>query len=107
MNICTGDIGTVAAKKYDLEAWMPTQQKFREMVSCSNVTDYQARRLMIRYKEKQSSEPALVHTLNSTAVTTRALVAVVENFQQRDGSIVIPKPLIPYMNGRDKISARK
>jgi len=104
VNICTGDIGTVAAKKYDLEAWMPPQQRFREMVSCSNVTDYQARRLMIRYKEKQSSEPALVHTLNSTAVTTRALVAVVENYQQRDGSIAIPKPLVPYMGGRERIS---
>src|SRR5271169_238308 len=104
VNICTGDIGTVAAKKYDLEAWMPTQERFREMVSCSNVTDYQARRLMIRYKEKQSAEPTLVHTLNSTAVTTRALVAVVENFQQRDGSIAIPKPLVPYMGGRERIS---
>jgi seryl-tRNA synthetase len=104
VNICTGDIGTVAAKKYDLEAWMAPQQRFREMVSCSNVTDYQARRLMIRYREKQSSEPTLVHTLNSTAVTTRALVAVVENFQQRDGSIAIPKPLVPYMGGRERIS---
>ena len=104
VNICTGDIGTVAAKKYDLEAWMPTQQRFREMVSCSNVTDYQARRLMIRYKEKQSAEPTLVHTLNSTAVTTRALVAVVENCQQGDGSIAIPKPLVPYMGGRERIS---
>ncbi len=102
VNICTGDIGTVAAKKYDLEAWMPTQQKFREMVSCSNATDYQARRLSIRYREKQGSEPALVHVLNSTAVTTRALVAVVENYQQADGSIVIPKPLVPYM-GRESI----
>ncbi|MDA4117379.1 MAG: serine--tRNA ligase [Thaumarchaeota archaeon] len=104
VNICTGDIGTVAAKKYDLEAWMPTQLKFREMVSCSNATDYQARRLMIRYKEKQSSEPVLVHILNSTAVTTRALVAVVENNQQVDGSIAIPKPLVPYMGGRERIS---
>ena len=93
----------MAAKKYDLEAWMPAQQKFREMVSCSNVTDYQARRLMIRYREKQSAEPRLVHTLNSTAVTTRALVAVVENFQQADGSIAIPKPLVPYMGGQERI----
>ena len=104
VNICTGDIGTVAAKKYDLEAWMPVQGKFREMVSCSNVTDYQARRLMIRYREKQGAEPALVHTLNSTAVTTRALVAIVENFQQKDGSIAIPKPLVPYMGGLERIS---
>jgi len=104
VNICTGDIGTVAAKKYDLEAWMPVQGKFREMVSCSNVTDYQARRLMIRYREKQGAEPALVHTLNSTAVTTRALVAIVENFQQKDGSIAVPKPLVPYMGGLERIS---
>lgn len=103
VNICTGDIGTVAAKKYDLEAWMPTQGRFREMVSCSNVTDYQARRLMIRYREKPGTEPAFVHTLNSTAVTTRALVAIVENFQQKDGSIAIPKPLVPYMGGRELI----
>jgi len=104
VNICTGDIGTVAAKKYDLEAWMPPQQKFREMVSCSNVTDYQARRLMIRYREKQSSDPVIAHTLNSTAVTTRALVAIVENYQEADGSITIPKPLVPYMGGAEKIA---
>jgi len=104
VNVCTGDMGTVAAKKYDLEAWMPAQQKFREMVSCSNVTDYQARRLMIRYREKPGADPALVHILNSTAVTTRALVAVVENFQQADGSITIPPPLVPYMGGKERIA---
>ena len=103
VNVCTGDMGVVAAKKYDLEAWMPYQQKFREMVSCSNVTDYQARRLMIRYREKPSEEPRLVHTLNSTAVTTRALVAIVENFQQQDGSVKVPPPLVPYMGGKLKI----
>ena len=103
VNVCTGDMGSVAAKKYDLEAWMPAQQKFREMVSCSNVTDYQARRLMIRYREKPGADPKLVHILNSTAVTTRALVAVVENYQQADGSIVIPKPLVPYMGGKERI----
>lgn len=104
VNICTGDIGTVAAKKYDLEAWMPVQGRFREMVSCSNCTDYQARRLMVRYREKPGSDPALLHTLNSTAVTTRALVAIVENFQNRDGSITIPKPLVPYMGGLERIA---
>lgn len=103
VNVCTGDMGVVAAKKYDLEAWMPVQGKFREMVSCSNVTDYQARRLMIRYREKPSAEPRLVHTLNSTAVTTRALVAIVENFQQSDGSVRIPSPLVPYMGGKERI----
>ncbi|MDA4123057.1 MAG: serine--tRNA ligase [Thaumarchaeota archaeon] len=106
VNVCTGDMGTVAAKKYDLEAWMPVQGRFREMVSCSNVTDYQARRLMTRYREKQGTDPKVVHTLNSTAVTTRALVAIVENFQQPDGSVLIPAPLIPYMGGRDRLRAR-
>jgi seryl-tRNA synthetase len=106
VNVCTGDMGTVAAKKYDLEAWMPVQQKFREMVSCSNVTDYQARRLMTRFREKPGSEPRMVHTLNSTAVTTRALVAIVENFQQADGSVLIPKPLVPYMGGKERIAGK-
>jgi seryl-tRNA synthetase len=97
VNVCTGDMGTVAAKKYDLEAWMPVQKRFREMVSCSNCTDYQARRLKIRFRDKQSEATRLVHTLNSTAVTTRALVAIVENFQQRDGTVKIPEALGPYM----------
>ena len=104
VNVCTGDMGSIAAKKYDLEAWMPTQQKFREMVSCSNCTDYQARRLKIRYRDKTSEPTRLVHTLNSTVVTTRALVAIVENFQRRDGTVAIPKPLIPYMGGIDQLS---
>jgi seryl-tRNA synthetase len=97
VNICTGDIGTVAAKKYDLEAWMPHQQKYREMVSCSNCTDYQARRLNLRYRDKMGeSSRGCVHTLNSTAVTDRALVAIIENHQQADGSIRIPKALQTY-----------
>jgi seryl-tRNA synthetase len=99
VNVCTGDMGTVAAKKYDLEAWMPVQGKFREMVSCSNCTDYQARRLKVRFRDKQSEGTRLVHTLNSTAVTTRVLVAIAENFQQEDGSVKIPEPLGPYMGG--------
>jgi seryl-tRNA synthetase len=99
VNICTGEIGTVAAKKYDLEAWLPGQENFREMVSCSNVTDYQARRLNIRYREHAGAETRLVHTLNSTAVTTRALVAVIENYQQADGSVRVPPVLVPYLGG--------
>lgn len=99
VNVCTGDMGTVAAKKYDLEAWMPVQGRFREMVSCSNCTDYQARRLKVRFRDKQSEATRLVHTLNSTAVTTRVLVAIAENFQQKDGSVNIPKALAPYMGG--------
>jgi seryl-tRNA synthetase len=101
--LCSGDTGSTAAKTYDLEAWLPAQTKFREMVSSSNVTDYQARRLMIRYREKQGEETQLVHTLNSTAVTTRALVAVVENYQQADGSVKVPEVLIPYMGGSEFI----
>ncbi len=108
VNICTGDIGTVAAKKYDLEAWMPVQQKYREMVSCSNCTDYQARRLNIKFRGRAGEAPkGFVHTLNSTVVTDRALVAIMENFQQKDGSILIPKILQPYMNGLKKIEKKK
>jgi seryl-tRNA synthetase len=106
VNVCTGDMGVVAAKKYDLEAWMPVQGKYREMVSCSNCTDYQARRLKIRFRDKQSEPTRLVHTLNSTAVTTRVLVAIAENFQQKDGSVKIPKALVPYMGGTDTLRPR-
>ena len=97
--LCSGDTGFMSAKTYDLEAWLPGQGKYREMASASNITDYQARRLRIRYREKQSDPTVLVHTLNSTAVVTRTLVAMVENFQQRDGSVKIPKALAPYMAG--------
>ena len=106
VNVCTGDMGTIAAKMYDLEAWMPVQGKFREMVSCSNCTDYQARRLKVRFRDKQSEATRLVHTLNSTAVTTRALVAIVENFQRKDGSVKIPKVLAPYMGGIEALHPR-
>ncbi len=100
VNICTGDIGTVAAKKYDLEAWMPSQGRYREVVSCSNCTDYQARRLNIRYREKPGAKASYVHTLNSTLVATqRTMVAILENYQQEDGSIRVPKVLQPYMGG--------
>jgi len=104
--LCSGDTGSTSSKTYDLEAWLPAQGRFREMVSASNVTDYQARRLKIRYREKQSEQPKLVHTLNSTAVTTRALVAICENYQQSDGSILLPEVLIPYMGGVERIKAR-
>ncbi|MFH1126609.1 MAG: serine--tRNA ligase [archaeon] len=100
VNICTGDIGTVAAKKYDLEVWMPHQNAYREMVSCSNCTDYQSRKLNIRYG-KEGTEKELVHTLNSTAIaTSRAIVAILENNQQKDSTVSIPKVLWPYMNGK-------
>lgn len=95
VNICTGDLGIIAAKKYDLEAWCPVQNAFREVVSCSNCTSYQAVRSNIRYQKGQ--ERPYVHTLNSTCVaTTRALVAILENFQTEDGNVEVPKVLQKY-----------
>jgi len=98
VNICTGEIGTVATKKYDIEAWMPAQNAFREVVSASNCSSYQANRLSIRYrKDFQFEEKEAVHTLNATAVANpRAIVAILENHQNTDGSISIPKALQPY-----------
>jgi len=109
VNVCTGDIGTVAAKKYDIEAWMPAQNGYREVVSCSNCTDYQARRLGIRYREKEGAAPkGFLHTLNSTAIATgRTIVAILENCQQADGSILIPKVLRKYMGDIEKISIKR
>jgi seryl-tRNA synthetase len=109
VNVCTGDIGTVAAKKYDVEAWMPAQKAYREIVSCSNCTDYQARRLNIRYREKEGAPTkGFVHTLNSTAIATgRTIVAILENFQQEDGSVVVPKVLRKYMGDIEKISLKR
>ncbi len=99
VNICTGDIGIVAAKKYDLEAWMPAQGKYREMVSCSNCTDWQSFRLNIRYaEEKGKPSKGYVHTLNSTAIaTTRAITAIIENYQRKDGTVEIPEVLKKYL----------
>jgi len=109
VNICTGDIGSVASKKYDIEAWMPAQMKYREVVSCSNCTSYQATRLNIRYREEKGKpEKKYVHTLNSTAIaTTRTMVAIMENFQREDGSIMIPKALWPYTFGMKEITPVK
>lgn len=109
VNVCTGDIGTVAAKKYDVEAWMPAQNTYREIISCSNCTDYQARRLNIRYREKEGEAPqGFVHTLNSTALATgRTIVAILENYQQEDGSVVVPNVLRKYMNGLEKIEPKR
>ncbi|MFQ6107084.1 MAG: serine--tRNA ligase [Thermoplasmata archaeon] len=107
VNVCTGDIGTVAAKKYDLEAWSPRQRKYVEVVSCSNCTDYQARRLRIR-GGKVGGEKRALHTLNSTALaTSRTLVAILENNQNADGSVTVPKVLRPYVGGMEVITAKK
>jgi seryl-tRNA synthetase len=109
VNVCTGDIGTVAAKKYDIEAWMPAQNGYREVVSCSNCTDYQARRLGIRYREKEGAPPkAFLHTLNSTAIATgRTIVALLETNQNEDGSINVPKALRKYMGDVEKIDKKR
>ncbi len=106
VNVCTGDLGTVAAKKYDIEAWFPRQGAFREVVSCSNCTDYQARRLGIRVGKAGRPGKLVPHTLNSTAVaTSRALVAILEQYQQPDGTIAIPSVLRPYLGGRAELTA--
>jgi seryl-tRNA synthetase len=105
VNVCTGDIGAVAAKKYDIEVWMPAQNGYREIVSCSNCTDYQARRLGIRYREKEGTpSKGFLHTLNSTAIATgRTIVALLENNQNEDGSINVPKVLQKYLGDFEKI----
>ena len=95
MNVAAGDLGASAAKKYDIEAWFPGQERYREVTSTSNTTDYQSRRLKVRVKDVDDKN-RLVHTLNGTAVTGRALIALVENHQQADGSITIPEALRPY-----------
>lgn len=101
VNICTGDMGTVAARKYDLEAWLPGAGQYKEIVSCSNCTDYQANRLQIKYGQPGHANQPIVHTLNSTAVaTSRALVAIIEQNQLSDGRVTIPDALVPYMGGQ-------
>ncbi len=103
VDICAGDLGAPAAKKYDIEVWIPTQERFRELTSCSNCTDFQSRRSRIRYKTAKGNE--YIHTLNGTAVAiARTLVAILENYQNADGSVTIPSVLQPYMGGRTKIS---
>ena len=106
VNVCTGDLGAVAAKKYDLEAWLPGQGKYREVVSCSNCTSYQAVRSKIRYRDKPDEPTKWVHTLNSTLVATeRTLVAIIENYQNEDGSISVPEALQVYMRGATRIGS--
>jgi seryl-tRNA synthetase len=97
VNIAVDDLGASAAKKYDCEAWLPSQGRYRELTSTSNTTDYQARRLEIRYRPGGTGKPETLHTLNGTAVAVgRTLIALLENGQQEDGSVVIPEVLRPY-----------
>jgi seryl-tRNA synthetase len=104
VELCTGDLGFAAAKTYDLEVWLPGQSAYREISSCSNFEDFQARRAQIRYRKETKGKPIFVHTLNGSGLAVgRTLVAVLENYQQKDGSVVIPEVLRPYMGGLDRI----
>jgi seryl-tRNA synthetase len=103
--LCTGDLGFSAAKTYDIEVWMPSQALYREISSCSNFEDFQARRANIRFKRKGQKGTQLVHTLNGSGLAVgRTVAAILENFQQTDGSVAIPAKLQPYMGGMEKIS---
>ena len=104
IDVAAGDLGSSAAKKYDVEAWVPSQQRYRELTSTSNCTTYQARRLNTRYRD-ENGKPKIAATLNGTLATTRWLVAILENHQQADGSVLIPKALRPYLGGAERITA--
>jgi len=104
--LCTGDMGFAAAKTYDLEVWLPGQQKYREISSCSNFEDFQARRMQARWRNPETGKPELVHSLNGSGLAVgRTLVAVMENYQEADGSVRIPASLKPYLPGLERISA--
>ena len=104
MALCTGDLGFSAAKTYDLEVWLPSQQRYREISSCSNFEGFQARRANIRFRTKKE-KPQFLHTLNGSGLAIgRTVVAILENYQQADGSVLIPEVLQPYMNGLDRIT---
>ena len=104
VNLCAGDVGFGSTKTYDIEAWLPGQQKYREISSCSNYGDFQARRMQARRRNPDTGKPELIHTLNGSGVAAgRALIAIMENYQQADGGIRVPDALQPYMGGAAKI----
>jgi len=106
VTLCAGDLGFSAAKTYDLEVWLPGQHAYREISSCSNFTDFQARRASIRFR-REGGKPEFVHTLNGSGLAVgRTAVAILENYQEEDGSVIIPEALRPYMNGMERIVAR-
>lgn len=106
--LCGGDIGFSAAKTYDIEVWVPSQNKYREISSCSNVRDFQARRMLARFRNKETGKPELLHTLNGSGLAVgRTLLAVLENYQQEDGSVIIPEVLRPYMGGQEVLAPVK
>jgi len=100
VSLCTADLGFSAAKTYDLEVWLPGQQTYREISSCSNFTDFQARRAKIRFRPAKGEKPQLCHTLNGSGLAVgRTVVAILENFQREDGTVKIPDALVPYLGG--------
>jgi seryl-tRNA synthetase len=104
--LCTGDLGFAAAKTYDIEVWLPGQNGYKEISSCSNFEDFQARRAQIRYRPDKKSKPVFVHTLNGSGLAVgRTVVAVLENYQQKDGTVIVPGALRPYMGGLERIGA--
>ncbi len=103
--LCTGDMGFSSAKTYDIEVWVPSEKTYREISSCSNFEDFQARRASIRYRHAAGGKPRLVHTLNGSGLAVgRTVIAILENFQEEDGSVTIPKALAPYMGGVERIT---
>ncbi|MBU0599350.1 MAG: serine--tRNA ligase [bacterium] len=107
VTLCSGDLGFAAAKTYDIEVWVPFQNSFREISSCSNFEDFQARRANIKYRRREDKKVEYVHTLNGSGLAIgRTLVAILENYQQEDGSIIIPEKLRPYLGGQKEISRR-
>ena len=108
VTLCTGDMGFASTKTYDIEVWLPAQDAYREISSCSNCVDFQARRAKIRYRPEPKSKPHFVHTLNGSGLAVgRAMLAILENFQNEDGTVSIPEALQPYFDGKDRISAEK
>ncbi len=108
VSLCTGDLGFAAAKTYDLEVWLPAQGAYREISSCSNFSDFQARRAKIRYRPEPQGKTRYVHTLNGSGLAVgRTVVAILENFQEQDGSVTIPPALRPYMGGQERIQKRR
>jgi seryl-tRNA synthetase len=105
--LCAGDVGFGSAKTFDLEAWLPGQNAYREISSCSNTEAFQARRANIKYRREGAGKPDFVHTLNGSGLAVgRTLIAILENYQQKDGSVVIPDALRPFMRGMDVIRPR-
>ncbi len=104
VTLCGGDLGFSAAKTYDIEVWLPGQNKYREISSCSNFEAFQARRMKARWRNPETNKPELLHTLNGSGLAVgRTLIAVMENYQDKDGNIMIPDVLLPYMNNESLI----